>query len=114
MELVRTIALELAIGRLPGIALVALLFPGAPFSAWLGEGATSTLRGAQIRVAPSGRVAWALGDVLAVVPDGEGALSLPMRATWVLVKEDAGWRVVQTHASFPVSDASLAKRVFGE
>lgn len=56
----------------------------------------------QIHVSADGKFAWAtcLWNLKAMM--AENAVELPIRCTWVLEKQDAGWVIVHFHKSMPV------------
>jgi hypothetical protein len=74
------------------------------------------VRATDLRVVSSGsgQAAWAAANVV-IEKEGEaGPVALPLRASWLLVRRNGVFQVVQTHASVPVTQADLALRVVGE
>jgi uncharacterized protein (TIGR02246 family) len=56
----------------------------------------------QIHISADGKLAWAtcLWNLKAMMAENE--VGLPIRCTWVLEKQDAGWVIVHFHKSMPV------------
>lgn len=72
------------------------------------------LGGVRVTVSRSGTVGWAAANVF-IVGSREGrTFRLPLRVTLVLEKRPAGWRLLQTHASVPITERALALEAFGE
>ena len=58
--------------------------------------------GLRISVSTDGKLAWAtcLWNLKAMM--AENPVELPIRCTWILEKQEAGWKIVHFHKSMPV------------
>jgi ketosteroid isomerase-like protein len=74
---------------------------GAGYRALLASGARpeAERHRLQVRVAPSGEMAWAVAETVVSLPGATGATMLWI--TYVLERGEAGWRLVHGHASVP-------------
>ena len=70
-------------------------------------------------VAANTAVAWMAANLVAItaVPGHGGErdrqVEIGLRATYVFALDSSGWNIVQTHVSVPVTEAQLARRIFG-
>ncbi len=64
-------------------------------------GAGVKVRGGDIEAYEEGSVGWVADRGAFILPDGTEA---PFRLTAVFHKQDGEWRMIQSHASFPVSN----------
>jgi hypothetical protein len=90
-----------------------LLFIGTDPSEWLTDHASVTallaaqvgaglkVRGGDIQAFEEGAAGWVADRGAFILPDGS---EVPFRLTAVFHKQDGAWRIVQAHASFPVSN----------
>ena len=90
-----------------------LLFIGTDPNEWLTDHASVTallaaqvgagvkVRGGDIQAFEEGAAGWVADRGAFILPDGTEA---PFRLTAVFHRQDGEWRIVQAHASFPVSN----------
>ncbi len=64
-------------------------------------GAGVKVRGGDIQAFEEGAAGWVADRGAFILPDGTEA---PFRLTAVFHRQDGEWRIVQAHASFPVSN----------
>jgi ketosteroid isomerase-like protein len=73
------------------------------------------VEGARVGIGPTsgpGAIAWWSGTVLVHARKGDGGdQPVRLRATFVLRRDADRWRVVQSHVSAPIDDATLARQI---
>jgi ketosteroid isomerase-like protein len=69
----------------------------------------------RVKLSATGTVAWAAANVSVETTHDEKPITLQLRATWVVEKNEKNvWRVMQTHVSMPICRDELAVRAFGD
>lgn len=79
-----------------------------------GPGTTVGLRQFRIGVAKNKQVAWMASNlVVRTVVNGD-RVEVGLRGSYLFVKHDDTWRIVQMHLSAPITERDLERRIFGE